>query len=155
MHGVFRYEKLNYSHRILNIEKIKFKKIYIGYIFFFFFWIYFIFLVREEKVVRAPTRTVSIIFFCLNWFRKAMCNYIVYSRLLYRLQAFNLPMRLSTSQVPTSLGHLGLDLIPESILGGFGPACEDGYGVLYCSIGDNMCKYSSKQRHNPLNTSYS
>ena len=47
-YGVIKYEKLNYSHRILNIQKKKKKKIF--------------FLVREEKVVRAPTRTMSV-----NW----------------------------------------------------------------------------------------
>ena len=35
-YGVFKYEKLNYSHRILNIPKIKFKNIYIFFFFFFF-----------------------------------------------------------------------------------------------------------------------
>jgi len=49
-------------------------------------------------------------------------------------------MKLSTSQVPTNLGQYGLPLIPESCVGGFGPVCEDGYGLLYCSIGDDMCK---------------
>jgi len=49
-------------------------------------------------------------------------------------------MKLSTSQVPTNIGSRGLSLVPESCLGGFGPVCQDGYGLLYCSIGDDMCK---------------
>lgn len=52
-------------------------------------------------------------------------------------------MKLSTSQVPTNIGSRGLSLVPESCLGGFGPVCDDGYGLLYCSIGDDMCKFLS------------
>ena len=61
-YGVFKYEKLNYSHRILNIPKIIFFLI-------FFFNIFFLKkqkLVREEKVVRAPTRTMSVNLFGLT-----------------------------------------------------------------------------------------
>ena len=43
-YGVFKYEKLNYSHRITPKKK----------------------LVQEEKVVRAPTRTMSVNLFGLN-----------------------------------------------------------------------------------------
>lgn len=57
-------------------------------------------------------------------------------------KAFRMPMRLSTSQVPSNLGHLELDLIPESITGGFGPTCDNGYGVLYVSVGENMYNFS-------------
>lgn len=57
-------------------------------------------------------------------------------------KAYQLPMKLSTSQVPTNIGHRGLSLIPESCLGGFGPACQDGYGLLYCSIGDDMFNFN-------------
>ena len=71
-YGVIKYKKLNYSHRILNIPKIKVK-----YFFYFFvkkkfliFFLNFFFpekkkLVREEKVVRAPTRTMSVNLFGL------------------------------------------------------------------------------------------
>ena len=61
-YGVIKYEKLNYSHRILNIPKINF------YFFIFFFYFFFLEkkrLVREEKVVRAPTRTTSVNLFGL------------------------------------------------------------------------------------------
>ena len=60
-YGVFKYEKLNYSYRILNIKKItiSLKKKFV-YIFFFKQK-----LVWAEKVVRAPTRTMSVIFFGL------------------------------------------------------------------------------------------
>ena len=52
-YGVIKYEKLNYSHRILNIPKI-----YIFFFFFFnfFFFIYFliiIFFFFEKKKVGA------------------------------------------------------------------------------------------------------
>ena len=68
-YGVIKYKKLNYSHRILNIPKIKVK--YFFYIFFFFKFLFLNFffekkkLVREEKVVRAPTRTMSVNLFGL------------------------------------------------------------------------------------------
>jgi len=52
-------------------------------------------------------------------------------------------MKLSTSQVPTDIGRRGLSLVPESCLGGFGPVCPDGYGLLYCSIGDDTCEFWS------------
>jgi carnitine O-palmitoyltransferase 1 len=57
-------------------------------------------------------------------------------------KAYQLPMKLSTSQVPTNLGQFGLPLIPESCVGGFGPVCEDGYGLLYCSMGDDMFNFN-------------
>lgn len=57
-------------------------------------------------------------------------------------KAYQLPMKLSTSQVPTNIGHRGLSLVPESCLGGFGPVCQDGYGLLYCSIGDDMFNFN-------------
>lgn len=61
---------------------------------------------------------------------------------LFNDKSYQLPMKLSTSQVPTSLGQYGLPLIPESCVGGFGPVCEDGYGLLYCSIGDDMFNFN-------------
>ena len=61
-YGVFKYEKLNYSHRILNIKKNKNKKNYI----FLYFFLEKKKLVREEKVVRAPTRTMSVNLFGLK-----------------------------------------------------------------------------------------
>ena len=62
---------------------------------------------------------------------------------MHVLQAYQLPMKLSTSQVPTNIGNRGLSLVSESCLGGFGPVCQDGYGLLYCSIGDDMCTFPS------------
>ena len=70
---------------------------------------------------------------CVLVIEAKICQY-------YFFQAFRMPIRLSTSQVPSNLGHLELDLIPESITGGFGPTCDNGYGVLYVSVGENMCK---------------
>ena len=72
-YGVIKYEKLNYSHRILNIQKIlilKKKNLNFFFIFFLNFLFFFYFfekkkLVREEKVVRAPTRTMSVNLFGL------------------------------------------------------------------------------------------
>ena len=46
-YGVIKYEKLNYSHRILNIPKIK------NIFFFFFFFIIFFFFVEKKKKVGA------------------------------------------------------------------------------------------------------
>ena len=66
-YGVIKYEKLNYSHRILNIPKIIFF-FFFYFKYFFFFLIFFLKkkkLVREEKVVRAPTRTMSVNLFGL------------------------------------------------------------------------------------------
>ena len=61
--GIFKYEKLNYSHSILNIKKIK--KIF-KILFFFNFSFEQKKLVRAEKVVRAPTRTMSCYFLALK-----------------------------------------------------------------------------------------
>ena len=74
-YGVIKYKKLNYSHRILNIPKIK-VKFFFFFNFKFFFLIFFLNfffnfffekkkLVREEKVVHAPTRTMSVNLFGL------------------------------------------------------------------------------------------
>ncbi|ELU18942.1 hypothetical protein CAPTEDRAFT_226727 [Capitella teleta] len=62
-------------------------------------------------------------------------------------KGYLLPQRLSTSQVPTTLGHLDLSLIPESIVGGFGPPSHDGYGLLYCCIGEHMFNFSITSWH--------
>ena len=50
-YGVIKYEKLNYSHRILNIPKIK-KYIYFFFflIFFFNYFFYFYFFFEKKKV---------------------------------------------------------------------------------------------------------
>ena len=57
-YGVIKYKKLNYSHRILNISKIKVK--YFFYIFFFFnffffnfFFNFFFYFFFEKKKVGA------------------------------------------------------------------------------------------------------
>ena len=73
-YGVIKYEKLNYSHRILNIPKIKllFLNFFLKFFFLIIYFILFFYffwkkkkLVREEKVVRAPTRTTSVNLFGL------------------------------------------------------------------------------------------
>jgi len=51
-------------------------------------------------------------------------------------------MKLSTSQVPTNVGSIGVPLVRERTLGGFGPVCHDGYGLLYVGVGDDLCKFS-------------
>ena len=66
-YGVIKYEKLKYSHRILNIPKIYIFLNSYFFIFLNFFLNYFFFeikkkLVRAGKVVRAPTRTMSVNF---------------------------------------------------------------------------------------------
>ena len=67
---VFKYEKLNYSHRILNIPKIKLQIFFFFFNLNFFFFFNYLFekkkLVREEKVVHAPTRTMSVNLFGLS-----------------------------------------------------------------------------------------
>ncbi|CAD5122394.1 unnamed protein product [Dimorphilus gyrociliatus] len=62
--------------------------------------------------------------------------------LVFRNEAYKLPMNLSTSQTPTVIGTLGLPLIEETMGGGFGPASHDGYGILYIVIGEHLLNFN-------------
>lgn len=62
--------------------------------------------------------------------------------LVFRNEAYKLPLDLSTSQTPTVIGTLGLPLIEESMGGGFGPASPDGYGILYIVIGEHLLNFN-------------
>ena len=49
-YGVIKYEKLNYSHRILNIPKIKIKFKKKKFKFLFYFYFIFLFFFEKKKV---------------------------------------------------------------------------------------------------------
>jgi carnitine O-palmitoyltransferase 1 len=57
-------------------------------------------------------------------------------------KAYNLPMKLSTSQVPTNIGNIGVPLVEESTVGGFAPVCHEGYGLLYDGVGDDLFNFN-------------
>ncbi|KAJ8399948.1 hypothetical protein AAFF_G00406780 [Aldrovandia affinis] len=90
--------------------------------------------------------------------RHLFCLYVV-SKYLgvespFLKEVLSEPWRLSTSQTPVQQVEL-FDLVnhPEYIScgGGFGPVADDGYGVSYIIVGENMinfhisCKYSCPQ----------
>ncbi|XP_067344441.1 carnitine O-palmitoyltransferase 1, liver isoform-like isoform X4 [Channa argus] len=60
------------------------------------------------------------------------------------------PWRLSTSQTPVQQVEL-FDMVnhPEYIScgGGFGPVADDGYGVSYCVLGDNLINFHISCKH--------
>ncbi|XP_072549473.1 carnitine O-palmitoyltransferase 1, liver isoform [Salminus brasiliensis] len=90
--------------------------------------------------------------------RHLFCLYVV-SKYLgvdspFLKEVLSEPWRLSTSQTPVQQMEL-FDLVnhPEfvSLGGGFGPVADDGYGVSYIIVGENMinfhvsCKHSCKE----------
>ncbi|XP_029978477.1 carnitine O-palmitoyltransferase 1, liver isoform-like isoform X2 [Sphaeramia orbicularis] len=86
--------------------------------------------------------------------RHLFCLYVV-SKYLgeespFLKEVLSEPWRLSTSQTPVQQVEL-FDLVnhPEYIScgGGFGPVADDGYGVSYCIVGDNMINFHISCKH--------
>ena len=52
-----------------------------------------------------------------------------------------MPFKLSTSQTPTKLWEYGAGHLDYwNLVGGFGPGSQDGYGVSYIVLGDDISK---------------
>ncbi|KAG7227812.1 hypothetical protein INR49_013606 [Caranx melampygus] len=86
--------------------------------------------------------------------RHLFCLYVV-SKYLgvespFLKEVLSEPWRLSTSQTPVQQVEL-FDLVnhPEYIScgGGFGPVADDGYGVSYCIVGDNLINFHISCKH--------
>uniref|UniRef100_A0AAQ5ZIH9 carnitine O-palmitoyltransferase n=1 Tax=Amphiprion ocellaris TaxID=80972 RepID=A0AAQ5ZIH9_AMPOC len=86
--------------------------------------------------------------------RHLFCLYVV-SKYLgvespFLKEVLSEPWRLSTSQTPVQQVEL-FDMVnhPEYIScgGGFGPVADDGYGVSYCILGDNMINFHISCKH--------
>ncbi|XP_048101290.1 LOW QUALITY PROTEIN: carnitine O-palmitoyltransferase 1, liver isoform [Alosa alosa] len=86
--------------------------------------------------------------------RHLFCLYVV-SKYLgvespFLKEVLSEPWRLSTSQTPVQQMEL-FDLVnhPEyiSLGGGFGPVADDGYGVSYIIVGDNMINFHVSCKH--------
>uniref|UniRef100_A0A2H6N6Z3 carnitine O-palmitoyltransferase n=1 Tax=Micrurus carvalhoi TaxID=3147026 RepID=A0A2H6N6Z3_9SAUR len=62
------------------------------------------------------------------------------------------PWRLSTSQTPQQ--HIDLDKNPgmESSGGGFGPVADDGYGVSYIIVGENLINFHISSKFSCIET---
>uniref|UniRef100_A0A8C5QH04 carnitine O-palmitoyltransferase n=1 Tax=Leptobrachium leishanense TaxID=445787 RepID=A0A8C5QH04_9ANUR len=80
--------------------------------------------------------------------RHLFCLYVV-SKYLgvdspFLKEVLSEPWRLSTSQTPQQQVHLfQLDKFPENVSsgGGFGPVADDGYGVSYILVGENLINF--------------
>uniref|UniRef100_A0A7N8Y3L0 carnitine O-palmitoyltransferase n=1 Tax=Mastacembelus armatus TaxID=205130 RepID=A0A7N8Y3L0_9TELE len=86
--------------------------------------------------------------------RHLFCLYVV-SKYLgvespFLKEVLSEPWRLSTSQTPPQQLEL-FDIVnhPEYIScgGGFGPVADDGYGVSYCILGENMINFHISCKH--------
>uniref|UniRef100_A0A3Q0SIJ1 Uncharacterized protein n=1 Tax=Amphilophus citrinellus TaxID=61819 RepID=A0A3Q0SIJ1_AMPCI len=86
--------------------------------------------------------------------RHLFCLYVV-SKYLgvespFLKEVLSEPWRLSTSQTPIQQVEL-FDLVnhPEYVScgGGFGPVADDGYGVSYCVLGENMINFHISCKH--------
>uniref|UniRef100_A0AAQ5YZJ1 carnitine O-palmitoyltransferase n=1 Tax=Amphiprion ocellaris TaxID=80972 RepID=A0AAQ5YZJ1_AMPOC len=91
--------------------------------------------------------------------RHLFCLYVV-SKYLGEDSAFlkevlSEPWRLSTSQTPLQQVEL-FDLVrhPEYVSsgGGFGPVADDGYGVSYIIVGDNLINFHISSKHSSPET---
>eukprot|EP00079_Xenopus_tropicalis_P034845 XP_017948616.1 PREDICTED: carnitine O-palmitoyltransferase 1, liver isoform-like [Xenopus tropicalis] len=80
--------------------------------------------------------------------RHLFCLYVV-SKYLgvdspFLKEVLSEPWRLSTSQTPQQQVHLfQLEKFPENVSsgGGFGPVADDGYGVSYIIVGENLINF--------------
>uniref|UniRef100_A0AAX7U586 carnitine O-palmitoyltransferase n=1 Tax=Astatotilapia calliptera TaxID=8154 RepID=A0AAX7U586_ASTCA len=86
--------------------------------------------------------------------RHLFCLYVV-SKYLgvespFLKEVLSEPWRLSTSQTPIQQVELfDIDNHPEYVScgGGFGPVADDGYGVSYCVLGENMINFHISCKH--------
>uniref|UniRef100_A0A665UXA0 carnitine O-palmitoyltransferase n=1 Tax=Echeneis naucrates TaxID=173247 RepID=A0A665UXA0_ECHNA len=91
--------------------------------------------------------------------RHLFCLYVVSKYLRvdspFLKEVLSEPWRLSTSQTPVQQAEL-FDLVnyPEYIScgGGFGPVADDGYGVSYCIVGDDLINFHISCKHSCPNT---
>ncbi|XP_073514133.1 carnitine O-palmitoyltransferase 1, liver isoform isoform X1 [Phyllobates terribilis] len=80
--------------------------------------------------------------------RHLFCLYVVSKYLgvdsAFLKEVLSEPWRLSTSQTPQQQVHLfQLEKYPENVSsgGGFGPVADDGYGVSYIIVGENLINF--------------
>nr|XP_060625877.1 carnitine O-palmitoyltransferase 1, liver isoform isoform X1 [Anolis sagrei ordinatus] len=83
--------------------------------------------------------------------RHLFCLYVVSKYLAvespFLKEVLSEPWRLSTSQTPQQ--HIDLNKNPgmESSGGGFGPVADDGYGVSYIIVGDNLINFHVSSKY--------
>uniref|UniRef100_A0A8C2WMX8 carnitine O-palmitoyltransferase n=1 Tax=Cyclopterus lumpus TaxID=8103 RepID=A0A8C2WMX8_CYCLU len=85
--------------------------------------------------------------------RHLFCLYVVSKYLRvespFLKEVLSEPWRLSTSQTPLQVEMFDIVNYPEYVScgGGFGPVADDGYGVSYCALGDNMFNFHITCKH--------
>uniref|UniRef100_A0A8C5EUD9 carnitine O-palmitoyltransferase n=1 Tax=Gouania willdenowi TaxID=441366 RepID=A0A8C5EUD9_GOUWI len=86
--------------------------------------------------------------------RHLFCLYVV-SNVPFKCRVLSDPWRLSTSQTPLQQVEL-FDLVrhPEYVStgGGFGPVADDGYGVSYIIVGENLINFHISSKHSSPET---
>ncbi|XP_054454336.1 carnitine O-palmitoyltransferase 1, liver isoform-like isoform X2 [Anoplopoma fimbria] len=85
--------------------------------------------------------------------RHLFCLYVVSKYLRvespFLKEVLSEPWRLSTSQTPLQVEMFDIVNYPEYVScgGGFGPVADDGYGVSYCALGENMLNFHVTCKH--------
>ncbi|XP_075949741.1 carnitine O-palmitoyltransferase 1, liver isoform isoform X1 [Anarhichas minor] len=85
--------------------------------------------------------------------RHLFCLYVVSKYLRvespFLKEVLSEPWRLSTSQTPMHVEMFDIVNYPEYVScgGGFGPVADDGYGVCYCALGENMLNFHITCKH--------
>uniref|UniRef100_A0A8C5EHZ9 carnitine O-palmitoyltransferase n=1 Tax=Gouania willdenowi TaxID=441366 RepID=A0A8C5EHZ9_GOUWI len=91
-------------------------------------------------------------------FSVALCrqdHFFIFLSVPFKCRVLSDPWRLSTSQTPLQQVEL-FDLVrhPEYVStgGGFGPVADDGYGVSYIIVGENLINFHISSKHSSPET---